>query len=948
MRIETAGRATFGMPFRRGDLPFGRGLSLNGETVQVDAKTFYSDGSVRWAVLTADGAGTLELATPVGESLPRQSAEPVWVGDVSLDFAHTGTWLNGPLVRQDCYEAAIGALRVLQYVGSDERLFLTFHNTSGREIAETAKCRGWSGKVALGAYAKWVKPFGTNGSVRRDVAYLISTGAVDDFDTELEVDVSGLRGVDVGPMQAPLNFRKMPTTGQTAGNHVGMMPPNFVAALLSQDPGALDWCRSYSFGAASIGWHYHPFPQQPLDEAKRTERKVNGNGWTVDRAHQPAFHYLPALLTGDKVHLDLQQEQANGGVLFFKRMHPLRGQVRAAGWGMRTLAEAAYLTPDDDPLKAYFVDHLNRAIADFRKLQWNEVGETQGFNWRARTNPGAKGNISPWMDDYFTLAMCRLYRMGFDVRHILDFKANYVAGRHSEHPGYPAEQGVTYYQKVATKENRLIFGQEWRDTIVRSPGGRPNRAGHYHDVATGAAWAIARILQTEPLYQVAERMYARMVTEGGAAERRKNPKWAIAPRRADGSEQPPVEPPVIEPPEPPTPEEKAYPREQLLAIASNLHDRIASLPERVPESDFADLVEDLMDAFEAQEPIDELDEEPMTDQIEKAAAIGRLNAAIDDVNALTETTVGAAVGVERDAALPIVAAAEADIVAMPVLTEDPPPPPPPDDWVNLLAGDLLFGEVEGQAPVGAGTVVSKVDIGRIDPTRRFMTRPGGLLIKTPGFDWPAFTVELDNFLLDINESSFFSLTFDENAARSGPYFDWQFGGSLATLGAGTNQYANHLHLNGGNDEQNPASRGGLAGQWSRRTLVSDAAGTRVHINGEPTGYTHPYNGGLVSNALIAVQFHLTGKSSRWQASHPDNRSYTANLRIKAGADDEATIRARYQAAYSGLADHIRGDLPGVTLPKQTVLDNNWATINSGDNFWTPTPANRPLANVPAW
>ena len=77
----------------------------------------------------------------------------------------------------------------------------------------------------------------------------------------------------------------------------------------------------------------------------------------------PDMSFVPYLITGDRHYLDEIDAQAT--YVLISRIpstdqhqdgiiNTAHNQVRAMGWGMRALSNAAYLGPDADPLKTYF------------------------------------------------------------------------------------------------------------------------------------------------------------------------------------------------------------------------------------------------------------------------------------------------------------------------------------------------------------------------------------------------------------------------------------------------------------------------------------------------------------------------------------------------------------------------------------------------------------------
>ena len=79
-----------------------------------------------------------------------------------------------------------------------------------------------------------------------------------------------------------------------------------------------------------------------------------------DNAHQPSLAYVPYLLTGDRYYAEEMAFWANYGML---RTYPgdgvrtsrgilENGEVRAFGWALRNLADAAAYYPDASPVKS--------------------------------------------------------------------------------------------------------------------------------------------------------------------------------------------------------------------------------------------------------------------------------------------------------------------------------------------------------------------------------------------------------------------------------------------------------------------------------------------------------------------------------------------------------------------------------------------------------------------
>jgi hypothetical protein len=111
-------------------------------------------------------------------------------------------------------------------------------------------------------------------------------------------------------------------------------------------------------------------------------------------------------------------------------------QVRGQAWALRTLAEAAYITPDTDSLKTPFVNiinnnldwYTNTYVTNTANPQYaNKLGIiTNGFAVVYNNSTG----MAPWMDDFFTSAIGHAAEMGFTkANSLLAWKAKFPISR---------------------------------------------------------------------------------------------------------------------------------------------------------------------------------------------------------------------------------------------------------------------------------------------------------------------------------------------------------------------------------------------------------------------------------------------------------------------------------------------------------------------------------------
>jgi hypothetical protein len=177
---------------------------------------------------------------------------------------------------------------------------------------------------------------------------------------------------------------------------------------------------------------YEAFPQCDTTTACKTPNRH-------DVSHQPAFAYLPYMLTGD--HYYLEELQFWGMYNVFSSNPGYREnvkgllkpeQVRGQAWGLRTLVQAAYITPDNDRLK----EHFNRILDS--NLDWYNAEYTDNMsanklgiivNGYSIVYSNGRG-MAPWMDDFFTSAVGHAHDLGFaKATKLLQWKADYPIQR---------------------------------------------------------------------------------------------------------------------------------------------------------------------------------------------------------------------------------------------------------------------------------------------------------------------------------------------------------------------------------------------------------------------------------------------------------------------------------------------------------------------------------------
>lgn len=346
-------------------------------------------------------------------------------------------------------------------------------------------------------HARWRKVFWLGAEpqihVKHDVDYLITSKAVPNYDrsaTPAEKNLSAVTArvteANTKPMAVGPIMKAMGTTGGRPD--IGPMPSWYAMYLLSADARAREVMMAAAEGSGSWSVHYRDeetgYPVR-TDSARTREVSTHMNlankgplpvprfagnksslktPYTNDTAHQPALAYLPYLLTGEHYFLEelhfwatsnsLETDPGNRG---YEKGLIHWQQVRGQAWSLRTLGHAAYITPDDHLLKAYFTTQLGNNIAFYHETYVvgnpNKIGVYDG---------SGKGSFqisasAPWQDDFFTWSFGHLVELGFkDALPILRWKAKYAVGRMTD-PGFCWIAATAYHMEFRPGPKDPIF-----------------------------------------------------------------------------------------------------------------------------------------------------------------------------------------------------------------------------------------------------------------------------------------------------------------------------------------------------------------------------------------------------------------------------------------------------------------------------------------------------------
>lgn len=281
----------------------------------------------------------------------------------------------------------------------------------------------WSGPIVQEAATRWRKTFWLGArppavQVDHNLRYMISTGAIPNYDQDVKVSSSAIsKEVQIFQNANPDNPMGtgnwqvvMPATG--GRGDLGVLPRWYVKYLYSFRPEMEELMLGNGNASGSAPIHFREsltdgrffnldkttpaFGRVFSIDARPTGRLMSGlmassdskvedrvypvgtmtpGDWQVDMAHQPSMAFIPYLVTGDWYYLEemyfwssFDLALGNPGLCNYCRLGSAGylhdgASVRAEAWGLRTLAQTAFAAPDDSPEKSYFTDKLNKNIA---------------------------------------------------------------------------------------------------------------------------------------------------------------------------------------------------------------------------------------------------------------------------------------------------------------------------------------------------------------------------------------------------------------------------------------------------------------------------------------------------------------------------------------------------------------------------------------------------------
>ena len=411
--------------------------------------------------------------------------------------------------------------------------------------------------------------------VVHDLAYISAAGALPNYDRMLQLPTpsrerqqqSEMTGPDWHIMGKGSLTAYMPTTGGRP--EIAPYPTWTVECLLSADMHAK--ALVLANGDLAGSWPIHVRAEKSgrimtIDERPNfwlDDRGKDRPQWKPvrhapdpkqvkldpDLAHQPSLAYVPYLLTGDYYYLEEAYFWANYCLLATwpeprqDAKGILSGQIRGDAWGLRNIADAAWIAPDNDPEAKYFEEKIRNNIAErtrqmYGPPEYNKIGA-----WGVRTvedariqNPANPNWLitAPWEEDYLLWSLHHLVELGYaEAARPRDFLLRLRVGMLTHAPDFDPMLATPYRLVVGerTADKKVVFYEDWKklgqENARLSKPGLPNYGNSYAysaraAVICGIDAGFPRAAEALKWLDANLPNHRRVMAE--------NPAWAIVPR----------------------------------------------------------------------------------------------------------------------------------------------------------------------------------------------------------------------------------------------------------------------------------------------------------------------------------------------------------------------------------------------------------------------------------
>jgi hypothetical protein len=482
---------TLGYACRKGDVRSGTYVTTSIPGLQVVAKNYWPDGSLKFATISGRAtlqAGIAQTVTlgigdqTTGTALTTNDLKATGV-TAAVDASGFGTvawsgvdwtapflsWISGPQMSSWIYRKPVGTdphlvawLEVRLYAGGAVEVLPWIENgylnvaAPGNKNAAYGFTLGgtqrFSGTIDLPSHCRTVLTSGTvlshwlgtpvNIVATHDKAYLQASRLVPAYRAKVSATAPAWASLTktFSPLQQGNYSSEMGSAGYQSA--IGLLPEWDVLYLASNDPRAYAGVIINAYGAGRFGIHYRDETTlRPLKFSSYPNLVVHGGNSTGiagtggstrntytpavsgtrpptwDTAHHPSVGYTAYLLTGRFYFMEEVQFCAT--TIYLNTTDSIRmfsagviksssaNTTRGAAWSIRTLAQAACVTPDNDvSLRDEFVGSMAANVDFYHAAYVAKPTNTQGIVEPYVNYATGSGTYTTaaWMEDFFTAA----------------------------------------------------------------------------------------------------------------------------------------------------------------------------------------------------------------------------------------------------------------------------------------------------------------------------------------------------------------------------------------------------------------------------------------------------------------------------------------------------------------------------------------------------------------
>ena len=481
---------TVGQVFRQGDVASGNTIGADITEFQAVIKNRWSDGSVKFALLSGRAAVVANTKRAVAlQVVPAPTTPPAPISlaalkatgvSAAISYGSYGTaswsatdwdtpfqtWVSGAQMSSWIYRKALGSdahlvawLEVRCYKGGAVEVLPWIENAyllvaaPGERLGTATFTLGgtsrFSQSLKLLNHTRAVLASGSTlthwlaaspqVTPQHDTAYLRASRMAPNY--RATTSSTSPLWSSLATTYTPLAQANLPLDMGSTGYDpsIGLLPEWEVAYLTSGgDARALRATVINAYCAGRYGVHYRDhLTRRPLAFSAHPNRVMgNGSGVTdigasstneytpnasggtppqFKTSHHPSMGYFAYLLTGWFYFMEQTQFLATANYL--KQTDTVRqgakgvlqtdtgsNQVRGAAWALRTLAQAAAITPDTDALRTKFVNCIDANVNWYHARYVAQANNPQGLvapydDYSSGSNPLESAT---WQDDFFT------------------------------------------------------------------------------------------------------------------------------------------------------------------------------------------------------------------------------------------------------------------------------------------------------------------------------------------------------------------------------------------------------------------------------------------------------------------------------------------------------------------------------------------------------------------